>query len=56
MVVLPAPFRPRNPKIAPRGTSSDKPSSARTPGKSIVNPRVMIAGGAAGAASEDLPS
>jgi hypothetical protein len=30
VVVLPAPFGPRNPKTWPEGTSNDSPSSAMT--------------------------
>src|SRR5437667_173439 len=42
VVVLPAPFRPRNPYTEPFGTSSFRSSTARTPSYARVRPTVSI--------------
>src|SRR4029453_1923870 len=44
-VVLPAPFGPSSPTIAPAGTSKSSESSARVSPKSLPSPTASIAGG-----------
>src|SRR5262245_42638052 len=46
-VVLPAPFGPSSPTIAPAGTSKSSASSARVSPKSLPSPTASIAGGPA---------
>src|SRR5688572_17315527 len=47
VVVLPAPFGPSTPKIAPAGTERSTPSTAVNPSKRLTSPRASIASGAA---------
>src|SRR5271166_1155314 len=50
-VVLPAPFGPRNPKISPRLTVIDSPSSATVPRYCLRSSIACTAGDAAGPAA-----
>src|SRR4029453_7859077 len=54
-VVLPAPFGPSSPTIAPAGTSKSSASSARVSPKSLPSPTASIAGGPADSL-EDISS
>jgi hypothetical protein len=44
VVVLPAPFGPRNPKVSPRATSKSIPRTAGTSPYCLVRPETEITG------------
>ncbi len=47
VVVLPEPLGPISPRISPRATASERPSTATTPPNRLTMPRVSSTGSAA---------
>jgi hypothetical protein len=54
VVVLPAPLGPSSPKISPRATANESPSTAVTSPKRRVSPRASMAGPFAAARAGSL--